>query len=292
MLATIARRLPTIIGIAISAVMLWTASFGTAFAEPALADPSVFTNRVAAAFAKTLPGSNVAVVSPLYLKVTMPDHGQQMAYLDNLYRQCGTTPDRCDDLIAVWVQQVSSAAGGKIDSRIDVATLRIVVRPKSYVDQIRLSQKQEPIAAPFVADLWMICVADLPQAIEYPPASKFEAAGLSRDAALSICKNNTAARFSPAPKPKKHKAISVLTDDPYASSRLLVPETWAALVKKSHGQLIVSVPGTDMVLYTEETDPASIEVLRNMTRDAVAHVTRPVSLAVFRWTPNGFEEVK
>ena len=53
-------------------------------------------------------------------------------------------------------------------TRLDVTTLRIVLRPQSYVNQLRQSQKQEPVAAPFIADLWMICVTDLPQAIEYP----------------------------------------------------------------------------------------------------------------------------
>lgn len=290
-MAMIARRLLPAVGVAVFVMAFCAATAETAIAEQAPADPSGFTDRVAAVFAKSLPGASVTVAGPLFLKIATHDHGEQTAYLQNLYGQCRTTPARCEDMIAVWVDQISSTYGQKAGP-LDMATLRMVVRPKGYVDQLRHSQRQEPVAAPFIADLWMICVADLPKAIEFPPAEKFEAAGLSRDAALMVCKKNTADGFSPAPKPKKRDTIAVLTGDPYASSRLLMPETWAPLLKKSHGQLLVSAPGTDMVLYTQATDNAAVDALRALTREAASHVNRVVSLAVFRWTPGGFEEVQ
>lgn len=263
-------------------------------AEQVPSDPNGFTNYVAQAFAKALPTAKITILGPLYVQVDSPGSGRNSVYLQNLYGQCQNSRNRCDSYVATWVDQISSTYGQK-PALLDRAALRIVIRPSTYVDQLRQTQKQDPVAAPFIAGLSMICVADLPKAIEFPPASRFEEIGLLHDDALAACKQNTIAALRPmaaVAKPAPAGSIAMITGDPYESSRLLMPDMWAPLAAQSHGQLIVAVPGTDLVLYTQASDPVAVDALRTLTRQAFTKVSRSISLAVFRWTPTGFEEIQ
>jgi uncharacterized protein YtpQ (UPF0354 family) len=81
-------------------------------------------------------------------------------------------------------------------------------------------------------------------------------------------------------------------DEPYEASRLLVPEMWKPLVDAAKGQLIVSAPGADVLLFRQLDDGTSIEELRAQTRVVATQVARPISETIFRWTPAGFEPLK
>ena len=274
------------------ACMLCATAIGSARAEQVPSDPDAFTSYVARAFAKALPGAKVSVTAPLYLSIDAPQTSKHTAYLQTLYGQCQNAPNRCDRLVAIWVDQIASTDAQAIGA-LDRAALRVVIRPVGYVDQMRNAQKREPVAVPFIADLWMICVQDLPKAIEFPNAAEFEKAGLSREEALRLCKENTLKAFRPieeAGHPNFIGKIGLISDDPYDSSRLLFPDTWRSIVGKSKTPLLVSIPGADAVLYLHSKSAAEIERLRAATRKVSTEVSRSISTKVFRWTPAGFEE--
>src|SRR5262249_9702200 len=84
-------------------------------------------------------------------------------------------------------------------------------------------------------------------------------------------------------------AIGTLSGNPYEASRFLLPESWAALAKRWNGQLIVAIPGTDVVLYGRPQDGASIADMAMLARIAAAKANRPLSTTVYRWTGSGWE---
>ncbi|HEY3920007.1 MAG TPA: hypothetical protein VGL83_19605 [Stellaceae bacterium] len=275
------------------AVLLCIGSVSAVRADAVPSDPASFTDYVARAFAQALPGAKVAMTRPLSLTIDVPGTGKHEGYLENLYDQCRGAPERCAGLVASWVDQISTTDAQK-DKPLDRASLRIVVRPKTAVDQLRQAQKQEPVAAPFIAGLWMICVADLPKAIEFPNAKEFEALGLSRADALKLCKENTAKALAPIKKESVSNfigKIGLVANDPYESSRLLLPESWAPLVGKSQTPFFVTAPGSDVLLYTRTKSAAAIKRLQVATIGVAAKARRPLSLSIFRWTPSGFQEV-
>src|SRR6185437_8888061 len=239
------------IRIALAACVMCAVAVGSVRAAQVPSDPDAFTSYVASAFAKALPGAKVSITAPLYLSIDVPETGKHQGYLQTLYAQCQNVPDRCDSLVAVWVDQIASTDAQR-SKPLDRNALRIVVRPSGYVDQMRNAQKREPVAAPFIGNLWMICVEDLPKAIEFPNAAEFEKAGLSREEALRLCKENTLKAFRPieeAGHPNFFGKIGLVADDPYDSSRLLFPKTWRTIVGKGKTPLLVSIPGADAVLY-------------------------------------------
>jgi hypothetical protein len=149
------------------------------------------------------------------------------------------------------------------------------------------------VAAPLIANLWMICVEDLPKAIEFPNAEEFENAGLTRDQALELCKENTRKALRPIEEvghPNFFGKVGLVADDPYEASRLLFPETWQSIVGKSRTPLLVSVPGADAVLYLHSKSSAEIGRLRAATLKVATEARRTISIKIFRWTSAGFEE--
>lgn len=280
--------------LAFFALPLCMGGISTVRAEAVPNDPAGFTAYVARAFALALPGAKIAMPSPLFLTIDVPGTGKHEGYLQTVYSQCQQMPERCAELVASWVDQISSTDSQKL-APLDRSVLRVVLRPAAYVEQLRQAQKREPVAAPFIADLWMICVADLPKAIEFPNAKEFEALGLSRDDALKLCKENTAKALPPIKKSSVSNfigKIGLVADDPYESSRLLLPESWTPLIGKSQTPFFVTAPGSDVLLYTRTKSAAALKRLQVATIGIAAKARRPLSLAIFRWTPSGFEEVK
>ena len=256
------------------------------------ADQAGFTDYVARAITKALPDTRVSKPAPLYLDVASPTGAKSTAYLQSLYAQCQRIPENCDRIIATWVDQMSASFAHK-ETPIDRSTLRIVLRPSGYVEQLREMQKQEPVAAPFIAGLWMICVADAPTTMSYPKADSLAALGLSRSDALALCQKNTAAALHPIMEVARAfppGLIGLLADDPYESSRLLWPDSWKPVLGP-RGKLIASAPGSDVLLFTPASGKAAVEALAERTREVAQKVSKPISLSIFRWTPTGFKEI-
>jgi hypothetical protein len=276
----------------IAAIVACAALIRGASAEPVPNDPDGFTTYVARAFEKALPGAKVSVTAPLYLAIEVTQAGKHQAYLQTVFAQCQKTPDRCDFFVANWVDQIASTDAHGIGP-LDRTALRMVIRPEGYVDQMRNAQKREPVAAPFMAGLWMICVEDLPKSIEFPNAKEFEDAGLTRDEALALCEENTRKALRPIEEtghPNFFGKVGLVADDPYESSRLLFPDSWQAIVGKSRTPLLVSAPGSDAVLYLHSKSTAEIARLRAATLKVATDARRMISIKIFRWTSAGFEE--
>src|SRR5580704_5488854 len=112
-------------------------------------DRSTFTDFVARAFAKAMPEAKISVAAPLYIDVDSPTSKVGHLYLQTLFSQCQGTPDRCESFVAGWIDQMSASLATE-QPVLDRTTLRAVLRSASYVDQLRGSQKLEPVAAPFL----------------------------------------------------------------------------------------------------------------------------------------------
>ncbi|HWE76726.1 MAG TPA: hypothetical protein VG328_26405 [Stellaceae bacterium] len=279
-------------GFGIAAILACAGIIRGASAEQVPSDPDAFTIYVAHAFEKALPGAKVNISAPLYLAIDVPQAGKHQAYLQTVYAQCQKAPDRCDFFVANWVDQIASTDAHGIGP-LDRHTLRMVVRPAGYVDEMRNAQKREPVVAPFMAGLWMICVEDLPKSIEFPNAKEFEDAGLTRDEALSLCKENTRKALRPIEetgRPNFFGKVGLVADDPYESSRLLFPDSWQTIVGKGRTPLLVSAPGSDAVLYLHSKSAAEIARLRAATLKVATDARRMISTKIFRWAPTGFEE--
>jgi len=254
-------------------------------------DEPGFTKALAKAFRKAMPGFKVTIRGPLTLNVAGPNGDTHQSALDTVYGFCQRNPETCDAAVESHVAQMADTF--QHDKTLDRALLRAVVRPVAYVQAIRKAYagKEEPPVAPFIGDLWIVCMIDMPQAISTLGPGDLAKLGLSREEALAIATKNVATLFKPLEQvgqaiPQEH--IGLVATNPYESSRLLLPESWATLAAKYDGQLLVAAPGTDVMIYADGRQPNALQIMRDHVALVALRATRPLSPTIFRWTPAGW----
>jgi hypothetical protein len=252
---------------------------------------------VSDAFAKALPGYRVTVTGRLALsarKATAIDPKDYHSLdLSNVYSICVRDFPHCDQAVALHVSQMAAAIAndGKPVAR---ETLRVVVRPEPYVDEMRkkLVGKGDPVAVPFADGLWIICVSDLPTAIATLSPADLPRLHLSRDEAVILGKQNTEAALPPLMSVIEKRlgkgAVGVIAGNPYEASRLLLHDSWAPLAKRMKGKLLVSAPASDVVLYMKDTGPDSVDHMSFAAREVTLKARRALTNSVFRWTDDGW----
>jgi hypothetical protein len=78
---------------------------------------------------------------------------------------------------------------------------------------------------------------------------------------------------------------------PYESSRLLLPETWAAVAKESGSKLVATAPGRDIVASVQGDSKGDAVALKRFVQKTRQSQRYPVTAAVLRWTPEGWQAV-
>jgi hypothetical protein len=254
-------------------------------------DEKGFTSALARAFRRAMPGFHVTIGGPLALTLVGPDNDPQQSALGTIYSVCQRNPDGCEAAVGSYVAQMSDSFTHK--RTLDRSLLRAVVRPVQYVDAIRkaFAGKEEPPVAPFIGNLWIVCVLDMPQAISTLGPGDLAKLGLSREEALALATKNDAALFAPveeAGHPIAGQPVGLVTGSPYESSRLLLPETWAALAARNGGKLLVAAPGTDLMIYADARQPNALKIMQEQAAMVAMGAARPLPQTIFRWTPVGW----
>lgn len=172
-------------------------------------------------------------------------------------------------------------------STINRAALRAVIRPKDYVGALA-SPGDHLVAAPLVGDLWIICAVDGPGTIAYAGMHDLAKLGLSEQQLLALARRNTAKALGPLSRAHREHShdLWLITGDPYESSRLLEPKRWASLARRLGG-LAVAVPAPDIIVYGDDK-PETVLDLEATAQNIAAHVPRPLSTTVYRWSPDGW----
>jgi uncharacterized protein YtpQ (UPF0354 family) len=74
----------------------------------------------------------------------------------------------------------------------------------------------------------------------------------------------------------------------YASSMLFPPDAWAQVAARFGGELLVSVPTNDMLLYADGRHPLALAALMGVTQQTFESAERGITPLVFKWTPQGW----
>ena len=262
-----------------------------------LGDVNAFTERAAQLYAQALPGMKVEVKGPLALSIS-GGRGQREtnAYLDSIYAFCLRNPQDCERGLASHIGKMAASFDAVAEPPAR-ANLRAVVRPTAYVQAYEKAYKAQggPVAKPLIGDLWVMCALDLPTAIQVLSQSQLSELKLSKDEALTACKDNVAAILSPLAPYRRDfpwAGVNVVTGDPYEASWLIFPERWTAIAESMQGDLLVAAPGVNALIYGSGTEADSVSALAKAAAFVAARLQKPLSIEVFRWTPTGWEETK
>jgi hypothetical protein len=124
-------------------------------------------------------------------------------------------------------------------------------------------------------------------------SSVVDSLGLDPASAFDLAIRNThstIARLRHVGKPLAQSGFTLLAGA-YDSSRLLMHEDWAAFAKGKKGQLLVAVPGTDVLIYGMVESSDDIKRFRELTTQAVQQAAHPLSRDVYRWRADRWETV-
>jgi hypothetical protein len=164
------RTSPTLTTLlAVALLTFLTAETVPARAAPPAPTPETFTAAAArllgaALAAQKAPGLTVTVRGPLTLAVLQDGKNRFEISLDRPWGECRREPVRCEAAAAEYAQRTAALL---IDALAPPAApersqLRVVVRPKDYLDSIR-AKKQDPVVQLVAGDLWSVAMVDGPQ---------------------------------------------------------------------------------------------------------------------------------
>lgn len=264
---------------------------GSAHAQQIPADEPAFTAFVAERIRAEIRDTPVVIKGPLTLSI-----GPLQANLDRIYAFCKTNTSGCAKEIETYVGGVVATTGNVKDPPTKAA-LRIVVRSTDYMRQaLRELESAGTIPTrPLAEGLVIVPVLDSPRTVRIFNDKDRAALGLTPDQVFAIAIANVRGSLKPlmsAAKPAVPGQFGTLKGDYYATSRLALIDSWAPLAQAQGGVLIVAVPTPDLVLYSGEDSSAALDALRTLARNVVARAPKPLSAALLRWTPKGWQLVR
>jgi hypothetical protein len=273
---------------------------GAARAAPT--DPDRYTAHVAKLLAAEAPDLSVTVRERLSLDIAGKVADENMfANLDRVWEFCRRNEPDCDSATETYVRNMAAMLKERLRP-LERAMVRVVVRPRDYVEQIRKTFMEAPNAKPgtepvlmlFAGDLWLVCVADLPSSVRVLSRGDLEKLGLTIDEAIALGQRNVGAGLQPtsdAVQVLPPQGFGFIEGNDYESSRILFHGEWAQIAASMKGDLIVAVPGSGLTVYGDSGQPDAAPAMAAFARYAMGRMERPISASLFRWTPAGWEPI-
>jgi uncharacterized protein YtpQ (UPF0354 family) len=246
------------------------------------------TQSVARLFGEASSAFKVQVVEPLTLHVDATDtdkHDLRVA-LDRVWAACQSEPDHCEREARSFVQKAVAAieTQGAKATRDQVVA---VLRPRAYFDSIGGTSAAGTVVEPFVGDLFVTYVIDLPQSVRSLSPDDMTALGLTRADLPAIARANLSARLGGSPPGlaiSKAGDMSVIAGGNYfESSRLLLTDDWTALAAKLRKPIFVAVPANDVLVVAVAPPAEQLTKLRGAIQGLYQSSDRPISPHVYRW---------
>ncbi len=284
------RRLDCVQGI----VALFCAAFAAAaLAQEVPLDEGGFTEFAAAKLRAAMPDVSVSVDAPLTLSLSIDG---LKVHLDRPYDFCKQQAAQCTAALENYARGVAQVVK-QSKAPVDRAAVRLMVRSAQYLQRAQAMLGKDAPALqvrPLADGLFVVAVLDTPRATRPLDERDLKALGLTTEALMALGRDNLAANLKPladVAKPVAAGQIGTVRGDVFETGRLAMPESWAALAEAQGGTLLVSAPVGDMVLYISEATPVAIDALHTLSTKAFSSSQYPLSNAVLRWTPGGWQAV-
>lgn len=259
-------------------------------------DEDGFAKWVAARVGRDLADFGVQPVGRLTLEGKRADgESTGQLSLDRLYAFCQREAARCTEATEQYAKGVTEVVRER-SRPIERAMVRLVVRPRPYVDQILLKMGEGAIVSrPLTPELAIVPVLDFTRSVRFVSAKDLVTLGLAQDEVFKLGEGNLRAGQKPLAEVAQvpvGQALGSITGEDYASSRILFHADWKDLSGKLNQQLVVMIPAPDVLLYGDGSTPRGLEVLKTLGLNMARQSQRPLSPLLLRWTEVGWEPVK
>lgn len=260
-------------------------------------DQDGFGRYVADQVIAALPGAAVRIDTPLVLTLAVPGFaGEQQLPLERIWDFCRRNDSSCAATIGTYTADIVATAQAQ-GQGIDPARVRAVIRDRAFVESSRKAlggQDADIVAVPFTGDLWAVLVIEYPTGSTILQKADLAKLKLGQDEAMALARRNLAALLPPLSSLSKRYLdgpVMFAIGGPFESSRLLLPEAWAQVAKESGGKLVATAPGRDIVAYVQGDSKGDAAVLKQFVQKTRQGQKYPVTAAVLRWTPEGWQAV-
>jgi hypothetical protein len=239
----------------------------------------------------------VTIMRPLALKLTSQSGMSVEANLTDLQAHCVALNGRCGEA-AEQLAQSAIQAFGESARPVQRDMLRALVRPAAWVSELSEIHKQRGIAPllakPYVGELWIVVGLNRNALIGLATTETLSKLSLDENAAFELALKNTREAKLPVLNravPLRGTRFEMVSEDNYESSRFLMHGEWAEVARVRGGDLIVSVPASNTIIFGAVRNPAQIDDLRAVAVQEARKAPRAVSVQLFRWRANGWELV-
>jgi hypothetical protein len=263
-----------------------------------------FTNRVAERIRAEHGSGKVVVTGPLTIEIVEEDGGRHTVSLDNLWRTCRPDPEGCGEALDRFVRMVGQLPTGASATPLRGA-VRATIKDRTWVEEVGRQVAQSPpekargnrvLVRPLVADLFVVYVIDLPDGMRMMSANDLPELEMQEDEVDGVALANMERDVVGMPHQPVEPGSSVhvlRAGDSYEASRLLLHDRWRGLRQEVKGDLLVSAPARDTVLFVGSGEkPAEVERFLTLTREIAQSEHHPVSATVLRWTERGWEPAR
>src|SRR5262245_41975889 len=265
-----------------------------------LLTPTQFTNEFAEELRKSLPGAEVEVIRDMELKVRSADGTESTSFLDNAYDSYNQDPKSKQAIIKRFVAAgvetiVSLGKSEELDRKLIVA----VIKDRPWLEETRKAminrgagEMFENVYEDLNSDLIILYAEDSPKNIRYFGPKDLERAHIDRKELRNLACENLK-RLLPKIERRGADGLFMLTaGGTYEASLLLIDSIWSDMRKEVRGDVIVAIPGRDVLIVTGSEDRQGIDKMKQMIQQSFAQGAYRLTTKMFAYRGGKFEEFK
>jgi len=243
---------------------------GAAAGQPRFADVAEFRELVIAAFRKA-PGVKSVVADPgdpAKLAISMNDGRTLVSDLSNAFGYLRAYPE--EDVDQTIERLVRATAGEQ--NKVSEGNVVVVIRTQRYTDFVAKTLKTEMMVEPFVADLMVLYMADLPDAMT--PLKRQEVSELQNTAKPDVARlhrialNNVRQLLPKVVRQDMSTGalFGVKGNEMLSPSLILLDEFWESIKTKFPGDVLIALPRKDQLFIFDAQNPDGERAARAMIR--------------------------
>jgi uncharacterized protein YtpQ (UPF0354 family) len=206
--------------------------------------------------------------------------GQSMnCDLKRLYDVYKLQPDRLNDIVAAHLASLRQAdrPTPQLSEQQALESFLPLLNLRSWLDTVRKQSGEAPVQRPFVANLMINYVFDLPHARAYIQPEVYDKMLAAPGATPEVIHEMALANLRKRTDPRDSKTFGmgdqtiVICDkkDGFAAARVLLPELMATWAERISGRMLLGVPNRDFLIGFSDRDPEQVAgMIQQLRRDA------------------------
>jgi uncharacterized protein YtpQ (UPF0354 family) len=231
------------------------------------------------------PEADVRLISDEAIEVIPQDGKKTSIFLANLLAEAERNPAERPEIVERYVNVCFS---DKDDPTLE--NIIPTVRHADYRSFIK-EEDRDIVTEHLIGELWTVWAIDYPESISVMSAAQINSLMLTRNDLRIVGLTNTRRLLNDLEFENYDKFfVLTSTNSEYLSSALLMDEVWDLAAKLVDGDLVLSAPARDTVIFTGTQNVEGLRALREQATYVVKNGHHVLAESLFqrvngKWTP-------